>query len=233
MHRALFFFAFLIPLVSAHKAVFVRNAYAVVLDGSVSYAAYGCVKNGERHTVIVHYPDAGTEKRVQMLASITEKAARRASLRLEVDNTTRVGCQDSTHHDSHGTKAMGTQFWESFTQTGYEYRQCVPEGERTSEANAVTVAHVSTDATSCVRYSLGVGVEEVFGWSDILGMDITIARVHVWAGQYYFVSTAVTFFCLLTLSQGIVLAQTPAVTVELVFVVAALALFSKKKQIQI
>lgn len=208
---------------SAHRAVFVRNAHAVVADGTVSHAVYGCVKSGEPHTVIVHYPDADTEKNVQLLASITESGSRRASMRLEVDNATRVGCEDSSHHDSHGTRAMGTQFWESFTQTGYEYRQCVPEGERTLAPHAVTVARVTTEATSCVRYSLGVGTEETFGWSDVLAMDLTIARVHLWAGEYYVVSTAVTFFCLLTLSQAVVLSLAPVVTVELVFVVTALA----------
>lgn len=215
---------FFLPLVAAHKALFVENAYAFIPDGTVSYAAYGCVKRGERHTIVVHYPKADTKKNIQLLASITEKRARRNSLRLEVDNVTRVGCQESpSHGHSHGPKAVGTQFWESFTQTGYEYRQCVGEEERTIEPNAVTLAHVATDAKSCVRYSLGVGVDEVFGWSDVLSMDITIARVHAWAGEYYFVSTAVTFFCLLTLSQSVVLSLAQTVTVELVFIVTALS----------
>lgn len=234
------FFLFLVaaagaaPKASAHKPIFAGgDSLSIVEDGDVSHVVYGCVKKGENHTVDVHFPKAGTEKRIQLLSSITEQKNRRRSLSLTVDGTYYPGCNvtasshshGSRSEHSHGVKALGTHFWEPFTQTGLEFLQCVPEGLFTNISDEIVKIRVSAEETSCVRFALSVGTKETMSAADFFGMDVTIARAHLWAGPLYY------YLCYF-ISLGVLSATVVAVcfftkgrrlTFELFFVALALA----------
>ena len=102
------------------------------------------------------------------------------------------GAHDGDGH-SHATKVVGTDFWEPFTQSGYEYRQCLPEGVLSTQKYETAKIVVTSASDECVRYSLSVGIDEVWNFEQTFLMDLIIARVHVWAGDYFVLSTVATF----------------------------------------
>lgn len=194
LFRAFVFFAFSASAL-AHNPIFFDDADLFIGDAAVSHAVYGCVSRHENHTVNARFKKVGTVKRVQLLASIIESARRRSSLVLFVDDLRYDGCAGASEHDghSHATKVVGTDFWEPFTQSGYEYRQCVPEGVLTTKKYETATIVVTSTSDECVRYSLSVGIEETWNFEQTILMDLIIARVHAWAGDYFVLSTAVTF----------------------------------------
>lgn len=188
----------------AHNPVFYEDGEIFIGNAKVSHAVYGCVSRGQNHTVTARFKKKGTEKRIQLLASATESPKRRRSLVLYVDDRRYDGCEGAHDGDghSHATKVVGTDFWEPFTQSGYEYRQCLPEGVLSTQKYQTAKIVVTSAAEDCVRYSLSVGVDETWGLEQTFLMDIIIARVHQWAGEYYVPSTVATFTVFAAITVG-------------------------------